>query len=419
MVPVGLAETSERLLACVGDALAAALRPVCSSYQTVGTPVILTCCDCPETEEEANGELSIHFRRLFDADPQSLVEVQRVRPCRGGITAAQFRLVIARCFPTVNEKGEVPDTATQEEAALDLQQDTELMWQALACCTGLDLRIDDLSVDLGPRGGCSIVFADVTVQVLVPAIAPSVPTDTTPPSVPTGLAASDITQISFTLSWNASTGSPSLYEVFRNGVSQGTTSSLSMPITGLSAGVTYSMRVRARDAAGNWSAQSTILSVATEEEPDTPALKHYTFEAGVEGFSSWFASTVTQTTSDAHDSTGSLSYEQTAQFSGVQRLTPFAALADGLVPGEDFKFELWYKEAVGTAPAVVWSIKWTDGASFVGDTEQIVLPRETSWTHAEQVVTMPVDAVNCFVDLSTNSGSTSTILFDDMTVTPA
>lgn len=169
-VPVGLAETAERLLACAEDALAADLRPVCTAYQTIGTPVILTCCDCEEEGEGANGELSIHFRRLFDADPSNLLEVQRIRPCRGGVVAAQFRLVLARCFPTVNEKGELPDPAFLDEAAVDLQRDTELMWQALACCTGLDLRIDDLSVDLGPRGGCSIVYADVTAQVLVPAI---------------------------------------------------------------------------------------------------------------------------------------------------------------------------------------------------------------------------------------------------------
>lgn len=148
----------------------AALRPVCTSYQTVGTPVILTCCDCEEEGEEANGELSIHFRRLFDADPQTLVEVQRIRPCKGGVTAAQFRLILARCFPTVTEKGEIPSVEFQEDAALDLQRDTELMWQALACCSDLPIKIDDLSVDLGPRGGCSIVFADVTVQVLVPAL---------------------------------------------------------------------------------------------------------------------------------------------------------------------------------------------------------------------------------------------------------
>jgi len=169
-VPVGLAETSERLLACVGDALAAAERPVCSSYQTVGTPVILTCCDCEEEGEEANGELSIHFRRLFDAESSTLNEAQRVRPCKGGVTAAHFRLVLARCFPTVTEEGEIPSHDSQEDSALDLQKDAELMWQALACCPDLPLKIDDLSVDLGPRGGCSIVFADVTVQVLVPAI---------------------------------------------------------------------------------------------------------------------------------------------------------------------------------------------------------------------------------------------------------
>lgn len=115
-----------------------------------------------------NGELSIHFRRMFDADPNTLNEVQRVRPCRGGTVAAQYRLVLARCFPTIDESGELPDTEFLQESSVELQRDAELMWQAIACCTGLTLRIDDLSVDLGPKGGCSIVFADVTVQIQVP-----------------------------------------------------------------------------------------------------------------------------------------------------------------------------------------------------------------------------------------------------------
>lgn len=163
-------ETAQRLLTCVQEALAADLRPVCSAYQTVGTPIILTCCDCEEEGESANGELSIHFRRLFDAESSTLNEAQRIRPCKGGVTAAQYRLVLARCFPTIGEDGELPSHEFLDDAALDLQRDTELMWQALACCTGMDLKIDDLSVDLGPRGGCSIVFADVTAQVLVPAL---------------------------------------------------------------------------------------------------------------------------------------------------------------------------------------------------------------------------------------------------------
>lgn len=163
-----LTNTAESLLTCVSEALSADLRPVCKAYQTVGTPMILTCCECDN--EGTNGELSIHFRRLFDADASTLNEIQRVRPCKGGVVAVQFRLVLARCFPTIDERGEIPDADTFQAAAEDLHRDTELVWQSLACCAGMDLRIDDVSVDLGPKSGCSVMYADVTTAVRIPAI---------------------------------------------------------------------------------------------------------------------------------------------------------------------------------------------------------------------------------------------------------
>jgi hypothetical protein len=85
------------------------------------------------------------------------------------------------------------------------------------------------------------------------------------PSVPAGLAASNVTQTSFTLTWTASTDNVGVtgYEIFRNGTSIGTSTGTSFPVTGLTAGTNYSMRVRARDAVPNWSAQSNALSVTT------------------------------------------------------------------------------------------------------------------------------------------------------------
>lgn len=163
----GLQDTSDALLGAVTDALAAALRPVCKSYTSLGTPLILTCCDCDD--EGTNGEVSIHFRRLFDADSSALEEIRRVRPCKGGVTAAQFRIVIARCSPIVNDHGELPEPEEFTDAAYDQLRDTELLWQALAS-SGLELRIDDVSVDLGEPGMCSLVFADVTAAVRIPAL---------------------------------------------------------------------------------------------------------------------------------------------------------------------------------------------------------------------------------------------------------
>jgi len=163
--------TADTILQCVADALAADLRPVCKVYQTHGVPVIFQCCECedPDLGDEANGELSIHFRRLMDADPATLDEVRRIRPCHGGVTAAQFRLVLARCRPIINAEGEIPPPETLTEHTEDQLRDVELLWQSLACC-GVDIRIDDVSADLSEPGMCSIVFADVTVQALIPAL---------------------------------------------------------------------------------------------------------------------------------------------------------------------------------------------------------------------------------------------------------
>jgi chitodextrinase len=98
--------------------------------------------------------------------------------------------------------------------------------------------------------------------------------DTTPPAVPSGLAASAITATGFTLAWSASTDNVAVtgYEVFRNGVSLGTTATLTRPVTGLAPITAYALTVRARDAAGNWSAPSPALNVTTAPDTTPPAV---------------------------------------------------------------------------------------------------------------------------------------------------
>lgn len=162
-----LAVVADKLLSAASDALSDDLRPVCKVYQTHGIPVIFDCCECDD--EGANGEVSIHFRRLFDADPSTLDEVRRIRPCRGGVTAAQFRIVLARCRPIINEHGEIPPPDELTEHTEDQLRDAELLWQGLTC-SGLELRIDDISPDLSEPGTCSVMYVDLTVAVSVPAL---------------------------------------------------------------------------------------------------------------------------------------------------------------------------------------------------------------------------------------------------------
>ena len=164
-----LTVVADRLLEAVSDALSADLRPVCKVYQTHGVPVIFQCCECEDDNLEANGEVSIHFRRMFDADPATLEEVRRVRPCRGGVTAAQFRIVLARCRPIIDENGEIPSPEERTEHTADQLRDIELLWRGLSC-SGMSLRIDDISADLSEPGTCSITYVDVTVEVSIPAL---------------------------------------------------------------------------------------------------------------------------------------------------------------------------------------------------------------------------------------------------------
>lgn len=111
------------------------------------------------------------------------------------------------------------------------------------------------------NGGPNLDKFDITVGT---------PIDPQAPTTPTNLAASSISQTGFTLTWTASTDNVGVtgYEVFQNGVSVGTSSNTSKTVSGLTCNTTYSMTVKARDAAGNWSAASAVRSVTTSSCTD-------------------------------------------------------------------------------------------------------------------------------------------------------
>jgi PQQ-dependent dehydrogenase (s-GDH family) len=95
--------------------------------------------------------------------------------------------------------------------------------------------------------------------------------DTQAPTAPTNLAASAITQNSFTLSWTASTDNVAVtgYDVYQDGVkiNAANITGTSYNVAGLLPATTYGYYVRAKDAAGNVSANSSTLNVTTNS-PD-------------------------------------------------------------------------------------------------------------------------------------------------------
>lgn len=95
--------------------------------------------------------------------------------------------------------------------------------------------------------------------------------DNLPPTTPSGLTSSNLTSSGFTLNWTASTDNVGVngYEVFKGGVLLGTTANTNYYVAGLSPSTAYSFTVRAKDAANNYSAQSTPLNVTTSANTTT------------------------------------------------------------------------------------------------------------------------------------------------------
>ena len=99
------------------------------------------------------------------------------------------------------------------------------------------------------------------------------PPDTTPPTVPSGLASSNITSTTFTLCWSASTDSGGSgvksYQVYQDGVVVQRVSATPLQIiycaniTSLTTGTSYAFTVSAIDFNNNESAQSSALTVNT------------------------------------------------------------------------------------------------------------------------------------------------------------
>lgn len=89
--------------------------------------------------------------------------------------------------------------------------------------------------------------------------------DTQAPTTPTSLASTSKTATSISVTWTGSTDNVAVtgYDIYANSVLKTTVSGLSATITGLTASTSYSIYVKAKDAAGNASASSNIIAVTT------------------------------------------------------------------------------------------------------------------------------------------------------------
>ena len=98
--------------------------------------------------------------------------------------------------------------------------------------------------------------------------------DTSAPTVPGSPAVSAVTSSGFTFSWTASTDNVGVtgYEIWRGNVAtEVSAATTSYTFSGLNGGTAFNVVVRARDAAGNFSALTSPISVVTSVSVDTQA----------------------------------------------------------------------------------------------------------------------------------------------------
>lgn len=175
--------------------------------------------------------------------------------------------------------------------------------------------------------------------------------DTTAPTVPTGLSTSNTTSSTTTLSWSAATDNVKVtgYDVY-NGTTliartNGTT--VSAALTGLAAGTQHSLKVAARDAAGNASATSAAVSVSTPADTTNP-----TAPSNV-GFGLVNSTSVTVTWLGASDNVGVAGYDVWVYKDGSwQKATSVGAAQSwgkvtGLSPNTTYYFDVSSRDAAG------------------------------------------------------------------------
>ncbi|WIV17717.1 lytic polysaccharide monooxygenase [Paenibacillus polygoni] len=101
--------------------------------------------------------------------------------------------------------------------------------------------------------------------------------DTAAPTAPASLRSSNVAATAVSLAWNAATDNVGVtgYDIYRGTTLIGTVSgsTLTYTATGLTANTSYTFTVKAKDAAGNVSAASNVLTVQTAavSTPDTTA----------------------------------------------------------------------------------------------------------------------------------------------------
>ena len=134
-------------------------------------------------------------------------------------------------------------------------------------------------------------------DIVITSCSSTEPTDEEDPSAPTDVSTSNVTDTSADITWTASTDNVGVtgYDVYVDGTIDGSTTSTSYSLSGLSPETSYSVGVRAKDAAGNESVEGstsfTTGAFVDSEAPTQPTNLSSSNETTTSADITWTAST--------------------------------------------------------------------------------------------------------------------------------
>jgi hypothetical protein len=242
----------------------------------------------------------------------------------------------------------------------------------------------------------------------------SPPSDTIAPSVPSGLFISSVAQTTFTLNWNASTDNVGVvgYEIYRDGVLIGTTSSTSFSLTGLTCNTSYVMHLKAFDAEENFSIISATASGTTTScnAQGSNLLINSGFENGVIG---WLGKgcNITPVTSPKRTGVNAVSAtSRTSPSSGPYQDVRIALINNGV---GSYYVEAYVRTANGNSNAKITVALQYGGNNYYISTPSIGISKN-KWTKISGTLTLNWIGVLAEAGLyvETNSG-TNSIYVDD------
>ncbi len=209
-------------------------------------------------------------------------------------------------------------------------------------------------------------------------------TDTEAPTEPTELMASNETQTTIDLNWVAATDNVGVtgYDVYQGDVKITTVTDTRHQVTGLTANTEYTFKVLAKDAAGNESRFSNIVTASTlpEDTTDTEAPTEPT---------ELMASNETQTTIDlswvaATDNVGVTGYDVYQGDAKITTVTDTRHQVTGLTANTEYTFKVLAKDAAGNESRFSNVVTASTLPEDTTDTEAPTTPTELTASNITQ-----------------------------------